>query len=197
MIFRASHLRRLNGNSVALNQDLVPSHCPPGLVGEKRDKFWMRFALALAAHAESLGEVPVGAIVVKGDELVATGFNQSISCHDPSAHAEMIALREAGKKLNNYRLPECELYVTLEPCAMCATTMVHARLKRLVFGASDPKTGSAGSVLNLVNYAAFNHQIPTQSGVLAAECSAQLANFFKKRREQHRLARKALSIDKL
>ncbi|WP_245603346.1 tRNA adenosine(34) deaminase TadA [Thiomicrospira pelophila] len=179
---------------MAFKQDLVPSHCPPGLVAEERDAFWMRHAIALAEQAEALGEVPVGAIVVKDDELIATGFNRSITCHDPSAHAEIVALREAGEKLNNYRLPDCELYVTLEPCAMCATTMVHARLKRLVFGASDPKTGSAGSVLNLVNYSAFNHQIPIKSGVLASECSALLSGFFKKRREQHRLLRQNLPI---
>lgn len=192
--FRASHQRRLNGNRVTLEQDLIPSHCPPGLVDDERDKFWMRQAITLAAQAEALGEVPVGALVVKGDALISVGFNQSITCHDPSAHAEIVALRKAGAKLNNYRLPECELYVTLEPCAMCATAMVHARLKRVVFGASDPKTGSAGSVLNLVNYSAFNHQVCIKSGVLESECSAQLSGFFKKRRAQHRMLRQAIAI---
>lgn len=161
---------------------------------EERDIFWMRQAIILATQAEALGEVPVGALVVKGDALISTGFNQSISCHDPSAHAEIVALRKAGEKLNNYRLPECELYVTLEPCAMCATAMVHARLKRVIFGAFDLKTGSAGSVLNLVNYSAFNHQVAIKSGVLMPECSAQLSAFFKKRREHHRLLKQSSSV---
>lgn len=161
---------------------------------EERDIFWMRQAIALATQAEALGEVPVGALVVKGDALISTGFNQSITCHDPSAHAEIVALRKAGEKLNNYRLPECELYVTLEPCAMCATAMVHARLKRVIYGAFDPKTGSAGSVLNLVNYSAFNHQVAIKSGVLMPECSAQLSLFFKKRREHHRLLKQSSSV---
>ncbi|MBE0494246.1 MAG: tRNA adenosine(34) deaminase TadA [Thiomicrospira sp.] len=160
------------------------------MAGEERDSFWMSHAIDLAAQAEALGEVPVGALVVKGDALISTGYNQSITCHDPSAHAEIVALRKAGEKLNNYRLPECELYVTLEPCAMCATAMVHARLKRVIFGALDPKTGSAGSLLNLVDYSAFNHQLHIKSGVLATECSTQLSQFFKKRREQHRLLKK-------
>lgn len=161
---------------------------------EERDIFWMRQAIILATQAEAMGEVPVGALVVKGDALISTGFNQSINCHDPSAHAEIVALRKAGEKLNNYRLPECELYVTLEPCAMCATAMVHARLKRVIFGAFDPKTGSAGSVLNLVNYSAFNHQVAIKSGVLMSECSAQLSAFFKKRREQHRLLKQSSPV---
>lgn len=161
--------------------------CPPGLVESERDVFWMRVALDLADQAERLGEVPVGALIVRGDELISTGYNQSISLNDPSAHAEVIALRSAGQKLGNYRLPGCDLYVTLEPCAMCATAMVHARLNRLIFGASDAKTGAAGSVLNLINYSAFNHKITCVSGVLAAQCSERLSHFFKKKREQQRL----------
>lgn len=179
---------------MAIQANLIPSHSPPGLVDDERDIFWMRQAIILADQAEALGEVPVGALVVKGDELISVGFNQSISYHDPTAHAEIVALRKAGEKLNNYRLPECELYVTLEPCAMCATAMVHARLKRVIFGAFDSKTGSAGSVLNLVNYSAFNHHVTIKSGVLMAECSAQLSAFFKKRRQQHRLLKQSSAV---
>lgn len=142
----------------------------------------MRKALALAQRAAEQGEVPVGAVVVRDDELVGRGFNTTITDYDPSAHAEISALRDAGRHLANYRLPECTLYVTLEPCVMCAGAMVHARLHRLVFGAFDPKTGAAGSVFNLVPGTRHNHQVAVEGGCLAEEGGALLRSFFRARR---------------
>lgn len=185
MTFQVSRQQPLSGNSLAGN-DLVAPVCPPGLVLAQQDEFWMQQALILARQAESLGEVPVGAIVVKNQQLIGYGFNQSITLNDPSAHAEVMALRMAGQVLTNYRLPDTTLYVTLEPCAMCATTMVHARVGRLVYGAADLKTGAAGSVLNLTNFSVFNHQLSCVSGVLQQDCSSLLSNFFKLRRAQHK-----------
>lgn len=147
------------------------------------DEIHMRRALALASRAEAAGEVPVGAVLVGADgEVLAEGWNQPISTHDPGAHAEMLALRAGGLAMGNYRLPGTTLYVTLEPCAMCAGAMVHARIARLVFGASDPKTGAAGSVFDLVRAPALNHQVEVTGGVLGAECGAQLQAFFRARR---------------
>jgi tRNA(adenine34) deaminase len=147
-----------------------------------RDRFFMSRALELAREAERAGEVPVGAVIVKDGEIVAEGWNRPISTNDPSAHAEMVAIRAAGQKLNTYRLLDTTLYVTLEPCAMCAGAMVHARVKRLVFAATDPRAGAAGSVFNVVNHEALNHRIQSDSGVLADECSAMLRGFFLARR---------------
>lgn len=144
----------------------------------------MQLALAQAALAAKVGEVPVGAVVLRHGVVVAAGHNAPISNHDPSAHAEMQALRAAAQILGNYRLPECELFVTLEPCAMCAGAMLHARLKRVVFGASDPKTGAAGSVINLFEQSQLNHQTQVQGGVLTQQCAAVLQTFFKERRSQ-------------
>jgi len=144
----------------------------------------MQLALAQAALAGAAGEVPVGAVVVRDGVVIACGHNAPIANHDPSAHAEMQALRAAARVLGNYRLPECELFVTLEPCAMCAGAMLHARLKRVVFGASDPKTGAAGSVIDLFAQAKLNHQTAVQGGVLAPSCAAVLQDFFKQRRTQ-------------
>ncbi len=144
----------------------------------------MRLALAQADLAAQRGEIPVGAVLVKDGQVIATGFNHPIGLHDPSAHAEMQALRAAGLELNNYRLPGCELFVTLEPCAMCAGAMLHARLARVVFGATDPKTGVAGSVLNLFEQTQLNHHTELTSGVLAQECSSMLSQFFAQRRMQ-------------
>lgn len=144
----------------------------------------MQLALAQAAMAAAAGEVPVGAVVLRNGVLIAVGHNAPIARHDPSAHAEMQALRAAAQLLGNYRLPECELFVTLEPCAMCAGAMLHARLKRVVFGASDPKTGAAGSVINLFEQSQLNHQTQVQGGVLTQECAAVLQAFFKLRRAQ-------------
>ncbi|MEW5680994.1 MAG: tRNA adenosine(34) deaminase TadA [Pseudomonadota bacterium] len=155
------------------------------------DEDWMRHAIMLAAKAESQGEVPVGAVVVKDNALLAEGRNQMISLNDPSAHAEMQAIRAAAALLGNYRLPGCTLYVTLEPCSMCAGVMVHSRIDRLVFGTTDAKTGAAGSVLNLVQHAQFNHQLEVVSGVLAQECAAQLSGFFQRRRAEHKALKQA------
>lgn len=147
-----------------------------------RDLVHMRQALDQAHNAWALGEVPVGAVVVKDGEVIATGFNQSIGNHDPTAHAEIIALRAASAILGNYRLPGCELYVTLEPCAMCSGAMMHARLARVVFGASDPKTGTCGSVMNLFSETRLNHHTQLVGGVLADECGTVLRSFFAERR---------------
>ena len=148
----------------------------------KSDADFMQMALAQARHAWRLGEVPVGAVVVKDGELVAVGFNQPIGRHDPTAHAEIIALRAAAEKLGNYRLPGCELFVTLEPCAMCSGAMMHARLARVVYGAADPKTGACGSVLNLFEQEKLNHHTALLGGMLADEASAMLRGFFAERR---------------
>ncbi|GGW52744.1 tRNA adenosine(34) deaminase TadA [Alishewanella tabrizica] len=148
------------------------------------DEDWMRHALRLAAKAEAAGEVPVGAVLVKDQHIIAEGWNQMISLHDPSAHAEMLAVRAAGRVQQNYRLPDCTLYVTLEPCSMCAGMLVHSRVKRLVFGARDYKTGAAGSIMNLVNHPKLNHQLESEGGVLESECSAMLSAFFQRRRAE-------------
>ncbi|MEO7031391.1 MAG: tRNA adenosine(34) deaminase TadA [Herbaspirillum sp.] len=146
------------------------------------DADWMRLALEQARQAWSLNEVPVGAVVVKDGQLIAVGFNQPVAAHDPTAHAEIVALRAAAVALDNYRLPGCELYVTLEPCVMCAGAMLHARLKRVVFGASDPKTGASGSVIDLFAQEQLNHQTELLGGVLADECGGLLKQFFAQRR---------------
>ena len=146
------------------------------------DAHFMHLALAQAQHAWDLGEVPVGAVVVKDGEVIAQGFNQPIGRHDPTAHAEIVALRAAADKLGNYRLPGCELFVTLEPCAMCSGAMLHARLARVVYGATDPKTGACGSVLNLFEQSALNHHTALAGGVMADEASAMLRGFFAERR---------------
>lgn len=142
----------------------------------------MQVALGLAREAAAGGEVPVGAVVVRAGQVIAVGRNAPIGQHDPTAHAEIVALRGAAGVLGNYRLIDCELFVTLEPCAMCVGAMLHARLKRVVFGASDAKTGAAGSVLDLFANTRINHQTQVQGGVLADECAALLQDFFKQRR---------------
>jgi tRNA(adenine34) deaminase len=146
------------------------------------DTDFMQLALAQAQHAWALGEVPVGAVVVKDGAVVALGYNQPIGRHDPTAHAEIVALRAAAATLGNYRLPGCELFVTLEPCVMCAGAMMHARLARVVYGASDPKTGACGSVLNLFEHEQLNHHTELVGGVLADEAGAMLRGFFAERR---------------
>ena len=165
------------------------------------DEIFMRVALELAEKAESLGEVPVGAVVVRNDGIVGRGFNAPISRHDPSAHAEMMALRDAAQRLGNYRLVGCELFVTLEPCLMCAGAIMHARIARLVYGASDPKTGACGSVMDAFGelplspaplpqgargVVCLNHHTEVTGGVLAEECGAMLSNFFAMRRAQQK-----------
>ncbi len=154
------------------------------------DDYGMRLALDQAHNALLVGEVPVGAIITRrtasGLQVVATGYNRPITTHDPTAHAEIVALRHAATLLGNYRLPECELYVTLEPCAMCAMALMHARLRRVVFGAPDPKTGAAGGVVDLFAQRQLNHHTQVQGGVLAGPCGELLRDFFAERR---RLAR--------
>lgn len=146
------------------------------------DEKWMRRALEMAKQAEQAGEVPVGAVLVKDGLLIAEGYNQPISSCDPTAHAEIVTLRKAGLEQNNYRLPGSTLYVTLEPCPMCAGAMIHARIERLVFAASDPKTGAAKSVFELINDPHHNHQINVENGLLVDEASELLRAFFKARR---------------
>lgn len=149
------------------------------------DEHFMRRALALAALGEAAGEVPIGAVVVKDGEIVGEGFNAPISLHDPTAHAEVRALRAASGRLGNYRMPGCTLYVTLEPCAMCVGAMFHARIERVVYGASDPKTGAAGSVVDLFAAECLNHHARVRGGVLAEECGEMLRAFFRSRREKN------------
>ena len=150
-----------------------------------QDSEYMQHALALATRAENEGEVPVGALVVLKDEIIGEGWNRPIGSQDPTAHAEIIALRAAAAKLGNYRLTGATLYVTLEPCPMCAGAMVHARLARVVYGAADPLAGSAGTVFNLLNAPALNHRAEVQGGVLAEECSQRLKAFFQSRRRRN------------
>ncbi len=149
---------------------------------ESKDEYWMQRALLLAQKAEEEGEVPVGAIVVLDNEVVGEGWNRPISSHDPSSHAEINAIREASSHLSNYRLPTTELFVTLEPCVMCAGAMIHARIARVVFGAYDLKAGAAGSVFNILPTAKLNHQVEIKGGVLNQACAEILQSFFKKRR---------------
>jgi len=143
---------------------------------------WMRLALDQAELARQRGEVPVGAVVVSGNELVAAGHNLTITNNDPTAHAEIIALRLAGEKLGNYRLPGCDLYVTLEPCAMCVGALVHARIDNLYFAADDPKAGAVVSALSLISSDHFNHRLNWQAGILAAPAAKVLRDFFRHRR---------------
>ena len=146
------------------------------------DQEYMQMALDLAAEAAKVDEVPVGAIVVKDGVIVGRGYNAPISTHDPSAHAEIRAMRDAANNLGNYRLVGCTLYVTLEPCAMCTGAIQHARIVRVVFGASDPKTGACGSVVNLMEEARLNHHATVEGGVMAQECGSALSAFFAARR---------------
>lgn len=146
------------------------------------DAEWMARALELALRARDQGEVPVGAVLVRGDAAVGEGWNRPISSHDPTAHAEIIALRDAAGHEDNYRLPGTTLYVTLEPCAMCAGAIVHARVQRVVFGARDPKTGAAGTVFDLLESPLHNHRVECTGGVLEAECGELLREFFRQRR---------------
>ena len=146
------------------------------------DRQFMQQALDQAKLAAIAGEVPVGAVLVRDGQIISSGFNQPISNSDPSAHAEMMALRAAAQAELNYRLPGTTLYVTLEPCTMCAGAMLHARVERVVFGAADPKTGAAGSVLNVFSEKQINHQTQVEGGIMSEECGQILRNFFKERR---------------
>ncbi len=146
------------------------------------DTDYLRAAIAAALSAQAAGEVPVGAVIVRDGEIIATGRNRVIADSDPTAHAEIVALRAAGAALGNYRLEDCTLYSTLEPCAMCAGAILHARIRRLVYAAADPKAGACGSVLSVLNHPRLNHRVEASSGVLAEECSAMLTAFFRARR---------------
>jgi tRNA(adenine34) deaminase len=149
---------------------------------QSEDQTFMSRALELARMAEAAGEVPVGAVIVKDGQIIAEGWNRPIAAHDPSAHAEMIAMRAAAQALQNYRLLDTTLYVTLEPCAMCAGAMVHARVKRLVYAATDPRAGAAGTIFNIVQHDALNHRLEVTGGVMAQECGELLRVFFQARR---------------
>ncbi|MDD3764877.1 MAG: tRNA adenosine(34) deaminase TadA [Nevskiales bacterium] len=155
------------------------------------DEHWMRHALLLAHRAEAAGEVPVGAVIVSGDRILGEGWNRPIATHDPSAHAEMVALRAAGQRAGNYRLADATLYVTLEPCVMCAGAIVHARVSRLVFGAWDPKAGAVSSVYDVIAAPKLNHVVQWRGGVCEEACARHLRAFFRQRREAARAARKA------
>ena len=148
------------------------------------DTLFMQVALELAREAASRDEVPVGAVVVHDGQIIGRGYNQPITRHDPTAHAEVMALRDAAGHVGNYRLPGCTLYVTLEPCLMCCGAIMHSRIARLVFGASDPKTGAVGSVMNVFSETRLNHHTTTTGGVLAQECGALLSGFFVARRQR-------------
>jgi tRNA(adenine34) deaminase len=154
------------------------------IASAEADERWMTHAMSLAEQARALGEVPVGAVVVWDGRIVGEGFNQPIGGHDPTAHAEIQALRDAARRLANYRLPEAALYVTLEPCAMCAGAIMHARIARVVFGAPDPKTGACGSVVDLFAEARLNHHAVVTGGILADACAEQLRSFFQERRRR-------------
>lgn len=153
-----------------------------GFSVDERDEIWMAEALQLARRAGAEEEVPIGAVVVRSGEIVGRGWNRNIGLNDPSAHAEIMAMRDAGNTLGNHRLPECSLYVTLEPCPMCVGAMIHARLERLVYGADDPKTGAAGGKFDLLRHPAHNHVVKVTGGCLAEASSALLRDFFRQRR---------------
>jgi len=147
-----------------------------------QEQKWMQVAINLANHASSIDEIPVGAIIVYENKIIGEGWNQPISSNDPTAHAEIMALRDAGKNIGNYRLPDATMYVTLEPCAMCAGAIVHARLAKLVYAVDDPKTGACGSVLNLLQIDEFNHKVEIENGILEDECRTLIQDFFKEKR---------------
>ncbi|MDU0809925.1 MAG: tRNA adenosine(34) deaminase TadA [Burkholderia sp.] len=163
------------------------------LLEHPRDIYFMHLAQSAATAAHAAGEIPIGAVLVLGDKVISRGFNHRIGKYDPSAHAEMNALRAGAWYLKNYRMPECELYVTLEPCLMCAGAIIHSRIARVVFGASNPKTGACGSVLNVFDNNQINHCTVLVRGVLADECGAILKAFFMERRQIARVAKKTIN----
>ncbi|PKH21860.1 tRNA adenosine(34) deaminase TadA [Enterobacterales bacterium CwR94] len=163
-------------------------------MSQEHDEYWMRHALMLAKRAWEEGEVPVGAVLVQGEQVIGEGWNRPIGHHDPTAHAEIMALRQGGKVLSNYRLLDTTLYVTLEPCVMCAGAMVHSRIGRLVFGARDAKTGAAGSLLDVLGHPGMNHQVEMTEGVLAEACAGMLSDFFRQRRAEKKALRKAQQV---
>jgi tRNA(adenine34) deaminase len=157
----------------------------------EQDEFFMREALLMAEEALKLGEVPVGAVVVKEGVIIGRGFNHPIAAHDPSAHAEVMALRDAARTLGNYRLPGCILYVTIEPCTMCAGAVFHARIARVVYGAAEYKTGAGGSIINLFTEARLNHHATIEGGLLAEECGGMVSRFFAEKRSNSRATKDA------
>ena len=175
-----------------LMADLKSTLTPQLKADDINDYKFMQRAYELAQQAEQINEIPVGAVVVANGIVIGEGFNQSITNNDPSAHAEMLAIKQAGQTLQNYRMLDCTLYVTLEPCPMCAGLLIHSRIKRLVFGASDLKTGAAGSAFNLVEHEKHNHKIEVSQGLMAEECSSLLSAFFKRRRAEIKEQKKAL-----
>lgn len=162
----------------------------------EQDIKFMARAIELAKIAESHNEIPVGAVVTCNGEIIGEGYNQSIKQNDPSAHAEMIAIREAGKNIENYRLIDCTLYVTLEPCPMCAGLLVHSRINKVIYATQDEKTGAAGTVFNLVQNGKLNHQIAVANGLMKDECANILSNFFKRRRNEIKAAKKQAKLNK-
>ena len=163
---------------------------------ELNHEYWMRHALRLAQRAWDEGEVPVGAVLVHDNRVIGEGWNRPIGHHDPTAHAEIMALRQGGLVLQNYRLLETTLYVTLEPCVMCAGAMVHGRVGQVVFGARDAKTGAAGSLMDVLHHPGMNHRVEVTEGVLADECSAMLSDFFRHRRSEKKALKQAEQQDK-
>ncbi len=155
------------------------------------DKRWMEYAIALAAKGEAIGEVPVGAVIVRDEKIIGEGFNQPITSHDPTAHAEVIALRQAASQVQNYRLVGATIYVTLEPCTMCVGALVHARIARLVFGTTETKAGAVVSKSQLLDHDYFNHKVDYAGGLMAQQCQHQLSDFFAARREQKRKEKQA------
>lgn len=158
---------------------------------EQNHEYWMRHALVLARRAWEEGEVPVGAVLVHNNQVIGEGWNRPIGRHDPTAHAEIMALRQGGLVLQNYRLIDTTLYVTLEPCVMCAGAMVHGRIGNLVFGARDAKTGAAGSLIDVLHHPGMNHRVEITEGILAEECSTMLSDFFRHRRQQQKALKQA------
>ncbi len=163
----------------------------PSLGTADQDIVWMEYAMALASRAEALGEVPVGAVVVRDNEVLGEGWNCPISGNDPTAHAEIMALRDAAQRIGNYRLSGATLYVTIEPCTMCAGALVHARVDRLVFGATEPKAGAVGSTVNVLDNDRLNYRVAYQGGVCADACAQLISDFFRKRRSAIKAAKKA------
>jgi tRNA(adenine34) deaminase len=172
-------MRGLHGKAVQVPESQVNLNSANSA---NADQEWMRLALEQAHLAAQAGEVPVGAVVIKNGEILGRGHNRTLLENDPTGHAEIIALREAAARLGNYRLNGCEMYATIEPCAMCAGAMIHARLARLVYGAADPKAGAAGSVVQVLNHPRLNHKVDVTFGVLEQECSEVLKRFFRERR---------------
>ena len=156
------------------------------------DEYWMNHALTLAKKAEEKGEVPVGAVLVLDNQIIGEGWNHSIYQHNPTGHAEIMVLQQGGQAVENYRLLNATLYVTLEPCIMCAGAIIHSRIQRLVYGASDLKTGAAGSFIDLLHYPGLNHQVLVTSGVLAEQCSTMLSQFFQRRRKEIKAAKQTV-----